>query len=255
MNRRPPSSGLGLLCLVTLACASVGSAEPPCDASLRPVQGTAGYAPRANRCEGLYVSPISAPGLELVSLLRGKIRYDLQPQARLIVQAPSSPSVGSGRIQIRAVALPLKTYYRMDATLADSRQMVWPVGEVLFPLRLHQASIGAFGWVDNAGGRLFLPLRVTSEGSAAGQEPIEPIEIGIRATTALDRLLWRVADESPSARPGVWDPVRGDFSAGKIITISLPEGPAGVLLVEVAGQLYGSQEWVRLPLRLLRTPR
>src|SRR5216683_4982848 len=82
MNRRLPLSGLGLVCLVTLACASAGSAEPPCDPALRPVQGEAGYTPRRNRCEGLYVSPISAPGLELVSLLRGKIRYDLHPQAR-----------------------------------------------------------------------------------------------------------------------------------------------------------------------------
>ncbi|SRR6266851_5938807 len=254
MNRRLPLSGLGLVCLVTLACASAGSAEPPCDPALRPVQGEAGYTPRRNRCEGLYVSPISAPGLELVSLLRGKIRYDLHPQARLIVQAPSSPSSGSRGIHIRAMALPLKTYYRMDATLDDTRQIEWPVGEVLFPLGLHQASIGAFGWVETDRSSLFLPLRVTPKGSSSSSGR-EPIEIGVRTTTTLDRLLWRVAEESPSAQPGRWEPVKGDFSAGKTITISLPEGPAGVLIVEVVGQLHGSQEWMRLlPFRVLRPP-
>jgi hypothetical protein len=212
----------------------------------------AGYTPRQNRCEGLYVSPISAPGLELVSLLRGKIRYDLQRQARLIVQAPSAPSIGSGQIHIRAMALPLKTYYRMDALLDNSGRMDWPVGDVLLPLGLHQDSIGAFGWVQTQGADLLLPLRVTSEGSASAHEPIE---IRVRTTTTLGQLRWRVADESPLAKPSAWESLRGDFSAGKTITISLPEGPVGVLIVEVVGQLHGSQEWVRpLPLRLLRTP-
>lgn len=259
MSRRLPLSGLGLVCLVVLACASVGSAEPPCDPALRPVQGEAGYTPRRNhvdrdafRCEGLYVSPISAPGLELVSLLRGRIRYDLQPQARLIVRAPSSPSGGTGGIHIRAMALPLKTYYRMDATLDESRQIEWPVGEVLLPLGLDPARIGVFGWVETDRSKLFLPLRVAPKGTPSGREPIE---IGVRTTTTLDRLLWRVAEESPSAQPGRWEPLTGDFSAGKTITISLPEGPAGVLIVEVVGQLHGSQEWTRLqPFRLLRSP-
>lgn len=200
------------------------------------------------------MSPISAPGLELVSLLRGRIRYDLQPQTRLIVRAPSSPSSTSRGIHIRAMALPLKTYYRMDATLDESRQIEWPVGEVLFPLGLHQASIGAFGWIETDRSRLFLPLRVTPKGSPSSSSR-EPVEIGVRTTTTLDRLLWRVAEESQAAQPGRWEPLKGDFSAGKTVTISLPEGPVGVLVVEVVGQLQGSQEWTRLlPFRVLRPP-
>ena len=247
-------SSLGLTCLVVSACPSISSAEsePPCDRAIRPVQSEAGYKLRTNRCEGLYVSSISAPGLELVSLLRGKIRYDLQRQAQLVVQAPSSPSIGSGQIHIRGVALPLKTYYRMAAVLDKSGRMNWPVGDVLLPLGLHQGSIGAFGWLETDRGDLLVPLRVTSEGSASTHEPIE---IGVRTTTSLGQLRWRIRDDSPSAKPNSWEPLKGDFTAGKTITISLPEGPVGVLIVEVVGQLHGNQEWVRpLSLRVLRTP-
>jgi hypothetical protein len=170
----------------------------------------------------------------------------------LIVQVPSAAAVGTRTVHIRAVALPLKTYYRMDASLSDSNSMLWPIGEVLFPLRLHHSNLGVFGWLETPEGRLFLPLRVTSDGSTSGRERIE---IVVRTTTGIDRLLWRSAEETTSTRPTDWQPLKSDFSAGRLATISLPEDRAGILLVDVAGKLSGSEDWARLTLRVLRTPK
>src|SRR5687768_5596956 len=96
-------------CFVAWPAAQAGQSDP-CDPQLRPLAGHMGYIWRGDRCEGLYLSPVAADDLELVSLVQGKLHFDLQPKTRLQVSAPPIADLAHGPVRIRAVALPLRTY-------------------------------------------------------------------------------------------------------------------------------------------------
>src|SRR5262249_39733743 len=205
---------------------------------------------RSTRCEGLYVSPVSATSLELISLLRGKLHYNLQPNAQLILSAPDVADIAPGAVHVRAIARALKTYYRMDAVLPATRQMSWPVDNVLLPLRLSADRLGVFGWVEKGAEKIFVPLRVVRSGDPAPQGPVELI---IRSTADIDSLVWRsLADGGLSPGAPTWQEVATRVTGGQSVTLSLPQGPRTILRVEVKAKPSGSDSWLSLPLRVLR---
>ena len=118
-----------------------------CDQSLRPVEGAAGYRARGERCEGIYVSPISST-VRLLSLVRGDIEYHLSPGSDVVVTA-----LHNSALHVRAVALVPGAYYRMDARLAAAA-LVWPVADVLLEMGLGPDDLGVFAWYDPAGAHL-----------------------------------------------------------------------------------------------------
>jgi hypothetical protein len=218
-----------------------------CDQNLRPVAGQAGYTARGSRCEGLYVSDVSAQSLELISLLRGKLHYDLQPDVQLTIVGPDISGIARGPIQVRAVAQPLRTYYRMDTVLPTNRRMVWPVKDVLFPLRLHADRVGVYGWIEAQPEKLFIPLRVISQG---GSLPQVPIEVVVRSSLDVEGLVWRMAVDNTNPPP--WQTGGANIPAGHPVTITLPEGPRTILRVEVAAKIENRAQWSKLNLRILR---
>jgi hypothetical protein len=246
MTTRSP---LGLLVALVLGLASPARPETrPCDRGLTPIRDPTGYTLRGNRCEGLYEAPVSSTGLELVSLTRGKLRFDLDPALQLTVSAPDPGDAAPGPVRVRAVAKPLRTYYRMDAELPPTRQLSWPVRDVLWPQRLAAHRIGLFGWVERDGERIFVPLRVGIQG-----ERVAPgtVDLVVRSTADVERVVWRWWAESGPG-PGGWRSLAGSTPAGQPITIVVPEGPRAIVRVDVTAKLPGSDEWARLTLRLLR---
>jgi hypothetical protein len=219
----------------------------PCDQQLTPIAGQVGYTARKNRCEGFYVSPVSAPTLELISLLRGPLRYDLKPQAQLLIIAPKLGTMAKGPVQVRAVARPLRTYYRMDAVLPDDGRMVWPVKDVLLPSLLYAERIGVYGWVGTEAEKIFVPLRVVPQGT---QAPKVPIEVVVRSTMDLEGLVWRLAVKDEQA--GDWQQGGANISAGQPVTISLPEGASQVLRLDIAAKAENFESWAKLTLQLIR---
>jgi hypothetical protein len=223
---------------------------PPCDARLQPITGTVGYVPRGNRCEGQYVSPVSAPGLELLSLLRGRLTYDLQSPAPLVVIAGGIEDVAPGPLHVRALARPLRTYYRMDALVPREGRLTWPLIEVLAPLRLPADKLGVFGWVETPTGRLFVPLRVVQ---GAAPPPGGPLELVVRSSLDVERVLWRhVIEGQPPATPTKWQPAAGSLPAGQPVAVVLPEGPRAVLRLDLVAKSPHRDEWTELTLRVLR---
>src|SRR6266498_4812982 len=109
---------------------------------LPPLDSQSGYQKRGDRCEGLYVANVGAHSLAAMSFSLGKIRYELNPAVRLEVSAPGQTQP----VNVRAVALPPKTYYRMDAALSAGARMVWPVRDVLLKASLSDSRIGVFAW-------------------------------------------------------------------------------------------------------------
>jgi hypothetical protein len=219
----------------------------PCDQGLTPIAGQVGYTARENRCEGFYVSPVSAPSLELISLLRGALRYNLAAPEQLRIIAPNLGNMATGPLQVRAVARPLRTYYRMDAVLPANGHLVWPVRDVLLPSHLHAERIGVYGWVGTEMKKLFVPLRVVPQGTPVSKAPIE---VMVRSSVDLDKLMWRIGP--PDGQASSWEQEGGNVPAGQPVTITLPEGPPMVLRLDIAAKAENRDSWARLTLQLIR---
>lgn len=251
------SLALGL----ALSTVAASAQDQLCDTAIRPIGGALGYGARGARCEGLYESPVSAVNLELVSLLRGKLRFDPRRHKSLKVISPDDAGAAQP-IRVRAVALPIKTYYRMDGVLAADRTMVWPLHEVLARTGLTAAQLGVFAWVGAAADKLFIPLAVvpgeaaeTPPGPAPpGPAPPGPasVELTVRTPVDIERMVWRAR---PDGTPvPAWQNVTAmPLVAGRSITLVLPNGAAAVMHAEVQAKRRNSDQWIRLRFRYLRS--
>jgi hypothetical protein len=219
----------------------------PCDQELTPIAGHVGYTSRENRCEGFYVSPVSAPSLEILSVLRGPLQYTLSAQEQLVIVAPNLGSIVAGPLRVRAVARPLRTYYRMDAILPASGRLVWPVQDVLLPSRLHAERLGVYGWVGTETDKTFVPLRVVPQGTPVAKAPIQVI---VRSTVDIDKLVWRLTAKDEPVSP--WEQGSANVPAGQPVTITLPEGPPMVLRLDIAAKAENRDSWAKLTLQLIR---
>lgn len=232
----------GLLSLSVGSCVDAA----PCDQDLTPLSGDVGYMARDNRCEGFYVSPVSAPSLELISLLRGRLHYDLDSPTPLLITAPARRTIQPGPIRVRAVALPLRTYYRMDAVLPEGGQLTWPK-HVLSPSRLYAERVGVYGWIGPETEKLFVPLRVFQQGTPP---PKTAIEVMLRSAVDLEGLVWRLTvGDSPSP---AWQQGEANIPAGQPVTIRLPDGPVTRVRLDVAAKVENRDRWAKLTLRLIR---
>lgn len=223
---------------------------------VRPTGGSVGYALRSPhpRCEGMYESPVRGVGLEIVSLLRSPLQFDIERDHALTVLAPGLPDLNDPTVRVKAVALPLKTYYRMDAELPAGGSMQWPIGDVLKPAGLSSDRLGVFGWVSTEEDNIFVPLTITPQGGKAWQTETRTLELIVRSAVDLEQVLWRVSDgDGADPKSLQWQTASSEtVYAGQAIRLSIPEGQTGVVRIEISGKRLSSDSWVRLPLRLFR---
>ncbi len=227
-----------------------------CDSRIKPITGTLGYSWReqGQRCEGLYESTVSAINLEVVSVLKGNLRFDFERHEILQLFAPDVSGLGPNPVRVRAVALPLKTYFRMDAVMPPSGAMVWPLGDIVERVKLPVEKIGIFGWVGSETDKIFVPLEVFPKGERPAQGTDAPVELVVRSAGDIEQLVWRTSVEEMKMTnwqefPGV--PLR----AGQPVTLVLPGGTATVLRVEVAAKGLNIDKWTKLNIRLFRPGR
>jgi hypothetical protein len=216
-----------------------------------PIKGSIGYGPRYNdlRCEGLFQSNVSS-NIEIVSFLKGKLRYGLKSDGRLIVSQPATTNLGSQPLHIRAVALPLHTYYQMDATMPKRGKLVWTMNDVLWPARLDADRIGLFGWIGQESDKVYVPLMVAPEEAFPSRSEEAALELIVRSPLELDRLVWRISANRGKSAWNVYP--SAPLLAGWPITIVLPPGPSTVLQIEIAGKRLNSDDWLRLTVSVLR---
>ena len=214
---------------------------------LPPLQDSqSGYQKRGDRCEGLYVANVGAHSLAAMSFSLGKIRFELNSSVRLQVSAPGQKQL----VNIRAVAIPPKTYYRMDASLPAGASMMWPVRDVLLRENLSDSRIGIFAWKGPESAKTLVPVRVVPQDAAVTQAP--PF-LTIEASFDAQQVKWRWAparDDGCQAF-GPWqDAIQHPVTASWPIAINLAQLPAGVHCLETAAQSGGSTTWETLKLRL-----
>lgn len=245
-----PSCAAALLCACLLST-PLGAQEVRCDA-LTPVKGSStGYQKRGNRCEGVYVSNVGSLSLAAMSFTLGALHFDLKSQAPLEVSAPGQPDA----VNVRAVAMPLKTYYRMDTVLPPRAVFSWPVTDVLAPEGLSDSRIGVFGWKGSEQERVLVPLRVAPHGSApSSSKPLLTIQTSFAAQTVKWR--WAPLVKGKCDAPGTWqDAVSRPIAAGWPIAIDLSKLPSGTQCFEAAAQSANGTDWTKLSFRVDIPPR
>jgi hypothetical protein len=202
----------------------------------------------------LYVSQISAYNLEVLSLLMGKLRFDLKPEISLEITSPNLAGVSPGPVNIRAVALPVGTYYRMDAAQLPGDKMIWPVKDVLLPAGLSDNRIGLFGWIEADPEKIFVPLRVEPQGKSSPAQEENSLQLMFRAMTEVDSIVWRSSMETDEFSGSLkWqDLVKTPVPSGQPVTLTLPPGPQTILRIEVAAKERNGDQWSILKIRVFR---
>jgi hypothetical protein len=235
---------------VLSACSQVSAQERPCP-KVQAVLGIAGYQARSGdaRCEGFYQSPVAGASLELLSLTAGPVDYRLDQQSTLRIVVPDVARWSSAPVQVQARAVPLGTYYRMDATIPSAGSMNWPKDAVLIPAQLAPDMIGVVGWIEQDAGRIYVPVSV-SEGP--GPAPSGTLIVAIlRAAVDLDDLRWRSLVGGDPARPPEWKRAQRSgrvLRAGQPIYLEFESGSERI--VEVNAKAINSDTWFPFRLRM-----
>lgn len=246
-----PLAGMLVLAAMAAVGAQPGSLGEVCD-RLRPVSNALGYQVRepSVRCEGLYESTVRAVGLEVVGLLAGAIVPDLAEQTKVEIFGPAPgvlPDGITGPVRVRAVALPLKAYYRMDGVLDEHSSLAWPIGEVVGPAGLDSGQIGLFGWIGDETDKIFVPVGVRT---AADAGAVDELRLFVRVTSDAEKVFWRVREGGAETE---WMPAaNGRVRSGQTVVVVLPPGPEAVIGVDVTAKPVDSDDWSSLRFDVLR---
>ncbi len=145
------------------------------------------YTSRDNRCEGFYSIGVEAE-LSVVSVTLGPVEYTLTEDERIEV---SSPIVDTEPVHVRAVGIPIDTYYRLDAMISPGESLTWPVGDVLFKENLTSKDVGAFGWIGEERIEQYVPVQLTTADAENTQN--SALRILVRPAIDVRNVKWRGA--------------------------------------------------------------
>jgi len=215
------------------------SSKNMCDSTLTPESNPAtAYKLRDARCEGFYRSKVSVGNLEVVGLMRGRLNFDLTQTKFLQI---TSPVVTNQPILVRAVGIPLKTYYRLDAELVPNGNFRWPIHEVLTRAKLSARKIGLSGCLADHP-NIYVPLAVDTQYA-------KDTLLTLRASVDVDKVMWRYAemDNGVCLKLGTWQEIKHarGFRSGDAIEIQLPKNKFSQLCVEVAAEPRNSGNWLK----------
>ena len=194
-----------------------------------------------NRCEGFYSSLVSVQVIDVVGVIKGDFYFETKKDE--IVEL-SSPVVSHQPIYIRAVGIPLKTYYRMDAYLDAGQTLAWPMGDVVNLKKLLSEHICVFGWTGNEMDKIYIPVAAASKLAPVTNDG--KIRLYLRTSVDVKNVKWRAALTCGSLREAAWqDTPKSSYRAGKPIRIILPAEGVEELCVEVAAQNQNTAAWLK----------
>lgn len=211
-------------------------AQQKCDPNLKVRAGDPlGYRERGDRCEGMFVEEVS--GTIRVASFHFP-RGDFQPRAGTSVRLGwSLPPVS--QVQVQAVSLRPRTYFRMDAVLPGSAtSYLWPT-DFAETVRLKGADIGLLSWTElPIGGRtrrVYSPVSVKDRSGGT--------ELVVVPEAQLEELYYSLVkiDDQGRAEASVVSnrSLRlGVYPSGQPVTIRLPAlEPKRIYRLEIAALL------------------
>lgn len=217
-------NGRSLAFRALLLCLPIAEAHAQACERLPPAPGASGYQLRrgSDRCEGIYVSPVSGGGLQLVSFTFGKIAYELERDTVLLVAAPAGAASG---LKLQGTGIPIGLYYRLDAALGVPEPFRLPLVPVIRPQRIAPPDLGLLAYREIAGGRrVFVPVHVGLDparmSAATGRLAI------LRPDIDMQNVRWRLT--AGGAVPGAFSEfanAQGPVPSGQRLEIALPPDP------------------------------
>jgi hypothetical protein len=246
------------LCVVVVLCVSwlatlSALAQGQLCSDLQAVPGPMGYQhrPAPKRCEGLYQSPVAGESLEFLSFVSGSIRYDLMTDKVLVVAVPDVSRLEATEVHVRARALPLGTYYRLDTNVATAKAFDWPLNVVIAPAGLHADSLGVIGWIEKGVTKIYVPVSVLAKGESPA--PQLPVIALLRSPIDIEEVRWRLWATGTTDRSPPWQVLGGEarntIRAGEPIRLSLAAS-SPLLNLEIAAKMANSDEWLKTQLRV-----
>lgn len=216
-----------------------------CYKNLRPVENSlVKYKERNNRCEGFYRSDISTGEINVVGAIVGMLNFEMDKNEVIKI---SSPIVRNRPINIRAVGIPLKTYYRMDAILKAKDILEWPIKDVIYLKKLQYKKIGIFGWIgDDTPSKKYIPVKAVANLAIVSKK--DDLSIVFRSSEKISSVKWRQRNIINGIRMkmGEWvDMANAVYESGEAISISVTNIHAEEIIVEIAGWDIENSKWLK----------
>lgn len=220
-----------------------GAQLGPCDPELAaPAGNPYGYRLRGERCEGVYIQPVSSSALVIASFTSAFEDYDTNNGQDLKVQWDSPAPAG---VRVRARTLDRRLHYRMDAMRPKTASsiLLWPAG-LLHSLQIRRSNLGLLAWVPSGasviGKDLYLPARVLQkQRTPAGGS----LELALLPGVELSEVYVSLAPVGQDGRTGAMirdgEALRyGYYPADRSIVFSIP-APAstGIFYLEISASL------------------
>lgn len=236
--------------LLALAVGAMGAEQSCCDPDLEPIKDPSlKYREREDgRCEGFYEAEVAGSvALEIVGFTHGHLRFEYPEDTDIYLSCPRASDL---RVHVRAVGIPLRTYYRMDAVLEAGSFLVWPLDDVVHPGGLSADDIGVLAWrtdpLELRNERVYLPVRAALDPESDGLT--SPVILWVRPTDDVELLQWRWADEVEGTclEMGKWqdlDPAT--CTAGRAVGIEIATGTEGRICVQVTARTCETGRWLR----------
>ena len=114
------------------------------------------YQNRGNRCEGFYVPKFTTEEVNIVSVLYGRLVYELNKNEILKIFCPIKKEL---KVNISAISIPLRMYYRMDSEILAFDTLYWDLNPVILSKRIHHNYIGIIGKVSEEERIWITPLK------------------------------------------------------------------------------------------------
>jgi hypothetical protein len=234
----------GLLLLSARSPSSLLRAQQnPCDPNLVQLgQNPEGYRLRGDRCEGIYIEPVSGSTTLLIASFTA-VFAEFDPRVDLSVEWSAPAELP---IHLRAYGLREKLYYQMDAKIsADATTYLWPAG-VLDALHLSKRDIGVVGYTEyKIGGEnrtLYVPLRIRQK----DQKQTPEYQLVLVPGSELNEVFISLAQVGPDGQPHsflISDRAlrKGYYPAERGIQVDLPSlTTPGIYYLEIgATSRYG----------------
>jgi hypothetical protein len=222
-------TALGLAALVVTMLAADRAQAQDCE-RLPPAPGSTGFQQRhgSDRCEGLYISPVSGGGLQLLSLTFGRIAFDPDRDPVLFVRAPAGAEAG---LRLEGAGVPIGLYYRLEATLASGGVFQLPLATVIKPTRISAGDLGLLALRDGGGGRRFyVPVHVATDAKRTAEA--RDVTAVLRPDSDILDVRWRLTPAgAPVGAYRALSGAQGPVPAGQRLEITLPAWPADAAAV------------------------
>jgi hypothetical protein len=210
-----------------------------------------GYHAYSNRCEGFYRATVSSQAFTVVGLTIGPLRYEIDPGEVLEIALPHHRRA----VRIRALPIPDKTYYRMDAALGAAKKLRWPIRDVILkrPYELTCDQMGVLAIDGDKDGDIYLPVRALPSKAPVVTDKRFHLVLSLSYDFADFKYRTIKSPANGQKIVGAWeDPSEKKriYRLGSPLTILLSPGLVGIVDVEVAGKIKNQENWMTRRLRL-----